>query len=125
MDINELTRKFIALRDKKDALKKRQVEEMRPFTEMLNRLETLLLEYLDDQSLKSVATEHATVYKGVRTSVTVADWDAVLDYIKSEENWSLLEHRVSKSMVQDMLTNGEVVPGVNVRQEAYTRVNRK
>jgi hypothetical protein len=37
----------------------------------------------------------------------------------------LLEKRVNKTIVNDMAEQGELVPGVNIRKEAYARVNRK
>ena len=125
MDLDEMSRKYIALRDKKDEVKEKHKAELAPFNEVLSKLDALFLEYLNEQGLQNIATKHATIYKGVSTSVKVADWEAVLSYIREQENWQLLDHRVSKSMVQDMLENGEIVPGVSVRKEAYARVNRK
>lgn len=59
------------------------------------------------------------------TSVTTEDWDATLAWIKAQESWEFLEHRVSKTVVQDyMESTGEVPPGVRVSTEVEVRVRR-
>ena len=91
----------------------------------MNKLDTLFLEYLNDNGLQNLTTQHATVYKGVRTSVSVADKETFLKHVLDHEEYDLLDIRASKSVVKDMFENGEAVPGVNIRQEQFTRVNRK
>jgi len=125
VDFDELTRKYVALRDKKEALAAKQKEELAKYTGVLNKLDALFLEYLNENGLQNLTTKHATIFKGVRTSVSVADKEVFLKHVLDSEEFDLLDIRASKSMVKDMFENGEEVPGVNIRQEQYTRVNRK
>jgi hypothetical protein len=125
VDFDGLTRKYVALRDKKEEIAAAHKKELAKYTEVLNKLDALFLEYLNEHGLQNLTTKHATVFKGVRTSVSVADKEVFLKHVLTNEEYDLLDVRASKSIVKDMFENGEDVPGVNLRQEQYTRVNRK
>jgi hypothetical protein len=124
-DLEELSRKYIALRDKKDEVAKRHKDELRPYNAALEKLEAFFLETLNDNGLQSLSTQSATIFRGTHTSVTAAEWDKTLEFIIENGRWDLLDKRVNKTIVNDMAEQGELVPGVNIRKEAYARVNRK
>lgn len=124
-DLEELSAKFLALRDKRDEIVARHKEELKPYHAALAKLEAFFLDILQGSGLNSMSTDSATIYRGMHTSVTVADWDTTLPYIIESEKWELLNKAVSKTIVQEMADEGELVPGVTIRQEAYARVNRK
>jgi len=131
MDVNldDLTEKYVRLRDKKAEVEKRHKDELARFNKVLADLESIFLEHLNSTNLQSLATAHATVYKGVHTSVKLADKDAfreeVSRRVKEQDDWSLIDLRPSKSLVSDMFDAGEAVPGVNISRTQYVRVNRK
>jgi hypothetical protein len=55
----------------------------------------------------------------------VADWDATLDFIKANEHWQMLEHRVSKQAVEEYKSeHGDLPPGVDWREEVTVNVRR-
>lgn len=124
-DLEELSAKFIALRDKKEEIAARHKAELKPYNDALAKLESFFLDILQGAGLNSMSTDSATIYRGMHTSVTVADWSETLPYIIDNEKWELLNKAVNKTLVQEMAEEGDLVPGVTIRQEAYARVNRK
>lgn len=129
MEMNELTRKYLALRDKRAEVVARQKEELAKFDRVMGELENIFLEQLNESQLQSLATDTATVYKGTHTSVKLVDREAFLSQVKKriaeEDDWTLLDMRPNKTLVSDMFDAGEVVPGVNISRTQYVRVNRK
>lgn len=124
-DLEELSRRFLALRDRKDEIQARHKQELKPYNEAMAKLEAYFLEVLQDSGLQSMSTKSATIFVGTSTSVTVAEWEKTLPFIIENERWELLNKAVNKTIVNEMLEEGEEVPGVTVRKESYARVNRK
>ena len=117
--------RYLQLRDERNALREKHSQEMAPFNAKLAELEAAFLKYLDHVGAKHVATDIGTVYKTERASVTVADWSLCLGHIMKNQLWHLLEKRVSKSAVEEYLTDtDELPPGVNMTRELTVNVRR-
>jgi hypothetical protein len=84
---------------------------------------------------KSHKTTDGIVFKDLKESVTVEDWDALLDYVRKNDKWNLLEKGVSKTLVLDEMgeleedketgdkhrPNGEAIPP-GVKYNAFRTV---
>lgn len=116
----------IAMRDKIDALKTQHKEQLAPLNQQMEKLEAYLqLQLVTLGTTSFTAKGTGTAYLQNVVGVTVEDWDATLDFIKTHEMWELLERRVSKTVVQEYIeSTKEVPPGVSVRQETEVRVRR-
>jgi hypothetical protein len=116
----------IKFRDQKDALSKRHKEEMAPLNEKITALENYLQLHLQALGTTSFSVkEVGTAYLQNVVSVTTADWDAILGWIRQNEAWEFLEHRVSKLVVQEYVeSKGELPPGVAMTQSQEVRVRR-
>lgn len=126
MKIDEVISAVIKLRDQIDAVKKQHKEQLAPLNVNMEKLEAYIQLQLNKAGVNSMAAKGVgTAFLQNVTSVTTEDWDATLAWIKSQESWEFLEHRVSKSVVQDyMESTGEVPPGVRVNTEVEVRVRR-
>lgn len=126
MKLDTVIAGVIALRDKIDEIKKRQTEELAGDRANLEKLEAYLQNELQKAGVTSFAAKGVgTAYLQNTTSVTVADWEATLAWIRQNELWEMLEHRVSKTVAQEYIeSQGAVPPGVNVRTEVEVRVRR-
>ena len=70
-------------------------------------------------------TSVGTAYRSERTSVTVADKSAFMDYIESNKAFDLLDVRANKTAVEGfMAENQDVPPGVNIRREVAVNFRR-
>lgn len=123
--VDEVVKGYIKLRDRKNQMKKDQVEEVRPITEKMTLLENWLLRDLQTRGVQSQKTAEGTAFVSTVSAATVKDRDALFKFVKDNDMYDLLENRVSKSVVADYLEEtGEVVPGVNYQQTQVVRIRR-
>lgn len=106
--------KYIKLRSKKSALKNAYEADVKPIDENLKKLEAWLQAKMLAENLKSLPTEAGTAYIASFEQATVSDMGQLLDYIKANDAWPLLEKRVSKTGVREILDAGQPLPpGIN------------
>ena len=125
MNIDDVIRGYVKLRDEKEELEKRHKEELAPVREKMQKIEAWLQDQLQEQGLTNFKGESGTAFLQEVSSATVADWDETLKFIRENEAWELLERRVSKTVVQDYLeSHDDVPPGVAYKRETVVRVRR-
>lgn len=123
--IDEVVRGYIALRDKKNEMKKRHAEELRPINEKMEVVEGWLQRDLINRGVQSQKTDSGTAYLSTVATATVKDRDEFLKFVREHEKWDLIENRVSKSVVSDYLEEtGEIIPGVNYEKTQVVRIRR-
>jgi hypothetical protein len=126
MDVNQVIAAYVTLRDKKEALKKKQAEEMAPLSERMTKLEAWLQNHLNKQNLKTLRGEAGTAFIKEVTSATVEDGEAFFEFVKSTEKWELIDRRCSKSVVDAYFqTFGTLPPGIKYTREEVCQVRRK
>ena len=118
--------KYIELRDAKGKLKAAYDAKVAKLDSVMDRIEGVILEQFNAQGIQSCSTKSGTAYKQVRTSASVADWDATFGFIQSHELWNMLERRVSKNAVIEYKDahDGIIPPGLNWREESVINVRR-
>jgi autonomous glycyl radical cofactor GrcA len=126
MKLSEAVEVYIKLRDKKAQMKAAFDAEVSPINEKLAQLEAKLMEVFNTTGMDSVKTEFGTAYTVNRSTASVADREIFMDYVKNNEEWSLLEVRVSKTAVEQFreANDNEIPPGVNLRVERVVNVRR-
>lgn len=125
MDVNKLVDSYIELRDKKAKIKAEYDLKVAEVDTVLDKIEAALLRVLNDTGVDSMRATSGTAYKSVRTSATVADWDAFLTFVKSNEAWEMLERRAAKSAVEQYkAANEDLPPGLNYREEVVVNIRR-
>jgi phage host-nuclease inhibitor protein Gam len=126
MKLSEAVTLYIQLRDKKAQMKSDFEASVAPITEKMDKLEAKLLDVFNKTGMDSVKTEHGTAYTAVRTTASVADREAFMDFVKANEEWSLLEVRASKTAIEQFRdsNDNELPPGVNIRSERVVNIRR-
>jgi phage host-nuclease inhibitor protein Gam len=126
MKLSEAVTLYIQLRDKKAQMKSDFDASVAPITEKMDKLEAKLLDVFNKTGMDSVKTEHGTAYTAVRTTASVADREAFMDFVKANEEWSLLEVRASKTAIEQFRdsNDNELPPGVNIRSERVVNIRR-
>ena len=126
MKLSEAVTLYIQLRDKKAQMKSDFDASVAPITEKMDKLEAKLLDVFNKTGMDSVKTEHGTAYTAVRTTASVADREAFMDFVKANEEWSLLEVRASKTAVEQFCESNDnaLPPGVNMRSERVVNIRR-
>jgi hypothetical protein len=126
MKLSEAVEVYIKLRDKKGQMNPAFDAEVSPINDKLAKLEAKLMEVFNQTGVDSVKTEFGTAYTVNRSTASVADREIFMDYVKKNEEWSLLEVRVSKTAVEQFreANDDEIPPGVNLRVERVVNVRR-
>jgi hypothetical protein len=125
MKLSEVVQKYIEYRDQKAQLKAKYDLEVDAIDKKLEKIENALLEAFEKSGQTSARTDHGTAYVSVRSSATVADKEAFMQFVKEKEEWPLLEVRVSKTGVEQFRSiHEDIPPGVNWREERVVNIRR-
>jgi Cft2 family RNA processing exonuclease len=113
MKMEDVIKAYITLRNEKDAIEGEVKEKVRTKEKMV-KLEAYIKKQADEQGVTSFKTGHGTAFVTTTDFAQVADWDAILNFIKKNEAWDMLEKRVSKNAVRGYIDEHKDVPsGVN------------
>lgn len=125
MKLSDLVAKYIELRDKKYELKHQYEFKAAQLDEVLDKIEAKLLQVFDSAGMDSVKTEFGTAYASTRATASVADKETFMNFIKENEEWSLMEVRAAKLAIEQYKTaNGDLPPGINYREERVVNFRR-
>lgn len=126
MKLSEAVTLYIQLRDKKAQMKSDFDASVAPLNEKMDKLEAKLLDVFNKTGMDSVKTEHGTAYTAVRTTASVADREAFMEFVKANEEWSLIEVRAAKTAIEQFRDNNdnELPPGINIRSERVVNIRR-
>lgn len=129
MDVEKLTKAFIAIRDKRTELKHEFDEQYKDLGTKMERLQAELLKFLQANHSDAVRTEFGTVYRQEEVKPSCADWAALDAWEKNhpEINASdIMEKRLSKKFITEYMeaNDGALPPGVNIYREYVARVRR-
>lgn len=123
--MDQVVAAYLKLRQERDALKKKQAEEMAPLNDKMMKLQAWCQAQLQSQGQRNARVDSGTCFLQTDTSVTVEDWDTVLSFVKDKDLYAMLEKRVSKGVVQEYIeSTGEVPPGVKVTQEISCHIRK-
>lgn len=125
MKVDQVIAAYRQLRENKEETVKRHKEELAPINDQMNKCLAWIHQQLQAQGLTSFKSESGIAFLQTDTTVSVKDWDATFEWIKATEAWSVLEKRVSKTVVQDYIeANGEVPPGLHVSSEQTVHIRK-
>jgi hypothetical protein len=126
MDINKLTRVYLKIRDTRSQLTQQFNEKDKELKDQQLRIEAELLRFLQANSVDSVKSENATVYRQEELTPSASDWDALYSWIKEHDAFDALEKRVKKTFIKEYAetNDGALPPGVSVYREYVVRVRR-
>lgn len=114
MKVDDVIAAYMRLRDKKESMEAAVKEQTKELKEKMEKLEAWIKEQADVQGVTSFKTKHGTAFLTTTDYANVADWDAVLNYIRENEAYDMLEKRVSKVAVRGYIDANKSVPaGVN------------
>lgn len=112
--VDDVIAGYLKLRNKKEAIEAETKDKVKDIKEKMAKLEAWLKAKADTDGVTSFKTGSGTAFLTTTDFATVADWDAVLDYIRENEAFDMLEKRVSKNAVRGYIeANKAVPPGVN------------
>lgn len=110
LTIDQVVAAYIKLRDKKASLEAVVKEQTEELVAQMTKLEAWLREQASAQGVTSFKTPHGTAFLTTVDYAQVADWDAVLDFVRKNDAYDMLERRVSKRAVRSYIDENKAVP---------------
>ena len=112
--VDKVISTYINFRNQKEAIESESKAKVKEIKEQMAKLEAWLKEKADQDGVDSFKTANGTAFLTTTDFAQVADWDAVLSFIKDNEAFDLLEKRVSKTAVRGYIEADKSVPaGIN------------
>jgi hypothetical protein len=112
--VSDIVRTYMKLRNQKEQIEAETKDRVAKLKEKMVKLEAWIKEKADADGVTSFKTDHGTAFLTTTDYANVADWDAVLGFIRQNEAYDMLEKRISKLAVRGYIeTNKAVPPGVN------------
>jgi len=126
VDISKRVDQYVRLRDLIKAKEDEHKAAMKPYKEMLDKLNSVLLDHLNTINGESVRTDTGTVYRTEKKAASLADPDAFMRYVIGSEAWDLLDRKANVTAVSDFIEeNNAPPPGVNFSTTYVVGVRRK
>lgn len=110
MTVDEVIAAYLKIRRKKEEIDRKAKEDVAALKEKMDKLETWIQAKATEQGVTSFKTPAGTAFVTTSDYASVADWDAVLEFIKEKEAYDLLERRVSKQAVRGYIDSDGAVP---------------
>lgn len=118
--MEELIAAYVKARDMKAEVAKRHKEELVPYDDAMNMAEQAMMTLLNAAGADSMKTAAGTAYKSPWTKASIQDWQKVLDYAVENGRFDLFEHRIAKSVVEEIGN----VPGIEIERGVRVNVRR-
>jgi hypothetical protein len=124
-NVDDVIAAYVKLRTKKGAIETAAKEEVAGINEKLQRLENWLRVKADELGVTSFKTGHGTAFITTVDFANVADWDAVLKFVKDNNAYDMLERRVNKTAIRGYIEANKSVPaGVNYGTKLEVNVRK-
>ena len=125
-DAEKYIGKLIRLKDKIKELDDKHDEELKPYKEMRDKLEKLILGYLQESNAKNISTDAGTASVLRRKSASLEDPQAFMDYVIENAAWDLIDRKANANAVEDFIhNNASPPPGVKFSQALTLGLRRK
>lgn len=113
--VNKRIAQYVQIRDELAKKKEAYENSIKPLVEVQNLLTGWLQEFLDQAGAESVKTKHGTCYQNTRYSASLADPDAFMAFVRSTNNYDLLDRKANVTAIREFVVEKNVLPpGVNL-----------
>jgi peptidyl-tRNA hydrolase len=109
-NVGDVIRTYMKLREQKVAVEAEVKDRVSNIKAKMEKLEVYLKTQMDAQGLTSFKSDYGTAFLTTTDYANVADWDAVLDFVRSNDAYDMLEKRVSKLAVRGYIEQSKAVP---------------
>lgn len=105
---------YMVLRRNKEKIEAQAKTDVDKIKADMGKIESWVKQQADAMGVTSFKTKHGTAFLTTTDYASVADWDAMLSYVRENDAYDMLEKRVSKTAVRGYIELNKVVPpGVN------------
>lgn len=127
INVDQLVAAYTAIRNARNAAKAAFDKQDAALEEDMIKLRAVILEQMNATGAKSIATEHGTAYRVLKTKPSAADWSAIYGWImENPERFELLEKRLKPTFIDHYAEehDGAIPPGINVHRQYEVSVRK-
>jgi hypothetical protein len=123
--VEKRVKQYIELRDVLKKMDDAHDEAKKPLVELQNLLTGWMQNFLEQAGADSVKTSEGTCYSTTRFTASLADPEAFMAFVKTTDNFDLLDRKANVTAVKDYVSeNGTLPPGVNLSSIRTVGVRR-
>ena len=112
--VEQVVATYMKLRLQKEKIEGEVKVQVAEIKAKMEKLEAWIKEQADAQGVSSFKTTAGTAFLTTTDFASVADWDALLGFVRENEAFDMFEKRVSKLAVRSYIEQTKAVPpGVN------------
>jgi hypothetical protein len=117
MKTEQLLDIYIQLRDRRAQRKKAYEAEDEKDKGYQEQIENMFMKRFAEEGITQVKGPSGTAYQSTKTTVSAADKDLFLEFVRKNELWHMLVVKPMQSAVEEYLANhDELPPGVNMQK---------
>ena len=106
---------YVAVRDAVQKANDEHEARIKPLVDLRDMLTGWMQKFLEQAGADSVKTAAGTCYSTTRYSASLADPEAFMKFVKSTDNFDLLDRKANVTACKDYVKeNGTLPPGVNM-----------
>jgi hypothetical protein len=127
MSFEKRIAQYVRLRDHIKAEDEAHKVKMRPFRDLMGKLEAELLKQLEATGQDSAATAAGTAYRSKREYCSLEDASEFMRHVIGSEDWDLLDRKANTAACVKFAeeNGGNMPPGVKYTAEFVANVRRK
>jgi hypothetical protein len=123
--VDKYVKYFIAMRDKKKLMEEAFNLEKKKVTDVMDKIEGILQDFLEKAGGDGIKTQYGSVYLSTKTTASLADPEAFMEFVIANELFDLLDRRVNSTAAKDYATEHNTLPpGVNLNSYKTVGVRR-
>ncbi len=108
--VDDVIATYMKLRNEKEAIEAEIKSQVAGLKAKMDKIEAWLKEQADAQGVTSFKGKHGTAFLTTTDYANVADWDAVLEFVSTNEAFDMLEKRESNIAVRGYIERNKSVP---------------
>lgn len=117
--------KYVELRDKRSALKKKYDAADKEMVDVMDKIEAWFLKKMGDAGTDTIKNDAGTAYIQVKKRYSAADWPGYWAWLRENNRLDMLEKRVSATAVKEYEAEyKELPPFLNVSAEREVVIRR-
>lgn len=125
-DMEKRVGQFVKVRDMLEALDKKHSAEREPLISLRDRLQGKIQEFMSQNKLENLKTAAGTAYTSSRTTASLADPHAFMEYVITSKQFDLLDRRANSTAVKAHVQDkGGLPPGCNLTTIETVGVRRR
>jgi phage host-nuclease inhibitor protein Gam len=123
---SKLVEIYIKMRDKRAEITREFEAKDAGIKQQMQLVQSKLLEACKDADADSIKTGQGTVIRTTKTRYWTSDWSSMMDFIRENDAFELMEQRLHQTRVKEFITANpdKLPPGLNSEREYSISVRK-